>query len=987
MKRLIHILLLLLAGAGYAQPFGPPVTQFVQKGTNAQRLALSNPPNGVLWSVFDTDKLWLYSGSWIDITGGASMGDVTGPASSTDSVAAMFDGTTGKLLKDGAITEGRVAANDAKLTNVMHTGQVTGATALTITAGTVTNANLANVPTDTFKGRTTAGTGVTENMTVVQSRAVLNVADGADVTGSNAPQAHTTSHTDGTDNIQDATAAQKGVMTTVYAGRLDDLETTDNAAFGGLTIDTSVLFVDAANKYIGMGTVATNTDNQLVLEMTATKDILIDGSTNPRELDTGILRFEVKPNGANSRAITVNLDVNSQPASHGQVINITATGLEAGENASAFDVNVDRSTSTGGIIRGFEMSVAGVGSAVAHMLHADPDVVPMSQFSGSFGAVEQAWGEDGTFPDVTTAFNSAGTDVEIFPANADNIHIGMAVAFNEIRVNLAITASGPGIKPTFEYSSGGGTPVWTVFTPADETAGFRQSGVIDWDIADLTTPIWAVSTINGVSKFWIRITRTQGSLSTPPTEDTIQVSAANLYSWDENGTVSIANLVEDEGTVASGASIDIWVVNAGTLHVTGTTNITTSLGTAPKAGAWKKLIFDGILVLSDVANINLPGGANITTAADDFAYVYAETTTLLKVLYFKADGTPVVSAGGDPSINVETLAANKTIADGDPRYQYLDVNGAHREVTLPPNPTISSLFVIKYTGTEASNYQLLVKDVATTVDWLYGEQIKTFIWNGSNWVGADQGSGDSGAVNNVALGRFSWAYNSGTAVGASAYAYNRGAGVGKGSRGQDDGAAFGVDAQGNTFGVGVGGRANGATYGIAVGYQADTNAHRYATALGTNSECERYGEFSISIDNANTTKQMYGFVAWAGTVTAIATPAMTEIFLNNLASNRMTVLASSAFRYTLEIVAQDSNLNAASYTAKGLIERDAADNTNLAWDGTVTTEFEDIAGWDVQITADDTNESLKIEVLSNDSDSANFSVKWSVKGEIIEVRQ
>ncbi|KKL18114.1 hypothetical protein LCGC14_2478790 [marine sediment metagenome] len=49
--------------------------------------------------------------------------------------------------------------------------------------------------------------------------------------------------------------------------------------------------------------------------------------------------------------------------------------------------------------------------------------------------------------------------------------------------------------------------------------------------------------------------------------------------------------------------------------------------------------------MTDGANLNLPGAANITTAADDFAFVYAETTTLFKVLYFKVDGTAVVVSG------------------------------------------------------------------------------------------------------------------------------------------------------------------------------------------------------------------------------------------------------------------------------------------------------------------------------------------------------
>ena len=97
----------------------------------------------------------------------------------------------------------------------------------------------------------------------------------------------------------------------------------------------------------------------------------------------------------------------------------------------------------------------------------------------------------------------------------------------------------------------------------------------------------------------------------------------------------------ESGAVASATTTDIWA-EAGTVHVTGTTTIT-SFGTAPQAGAWKKVIFDGALTLTHGANLNLPGSANITTAANDWALVYADTTTLFRVLYFKLNGEAVVT--------------------------------------------------------------------------------------------------------------------------------------------------------------------------------------------------------------------------------------------------------------------------------------------------------------------------------------------------------
>lgn len=62
-----------------------------------------------------------------------------------------------------------------------HTGDVTSAGdgAQTIAADVVTNTKLANMATQTIKGRTTAGTGDPEDLTAAQVRTIINVANGA----------------------------------------------------------------------------------------------------------------------------------------------------------------------------------------------------------------------------------------------------------------------------------------------------------------------------------------------------------------------------------------------------------------------------------------------------------------------------------------------------------------------------------------------------------------------------------------------------------------------------------------------------------------------------------------------------------------------------------------------------------------------------------------------------------------------------------------
>ena len=45
------------------------------------------------------------SGAIVELGGGASSGNVVGPSSATDNALVRFDGTTGKLIQNGTITQ------------------------------------------------------------------------------------------------------------------------------------------------------------------------------------------------------------------------------------------------------------------------------------------------------------------------------------------------------------------------------------------------------------------------------------------------------------------------------------------------------------------------------------------------------------------------------------------------------------------------------------------------------------------------------------------------------------------------------------------------------------------------------------------------------------------------------------------------------------------------------------------------------------------
>lgn len=134
-----------------------------------------------------------------------------------------------------------VTANTAKVTNATHTGDVTGATTLTIADNVVTNAKLADVATATIKGRVTAATGDPEDLTATQVRTLINVANGATANSPDATLLARANHT-GTQAAGTitglATVATSGSASdlgsgTLPAARFDD--TAHGARVGGTT--------------------------------------------------------------------------------------------------------------------------------------------------------------------------------------------------------------------------------------------------------------------------------------------------------------------------------------------------------------------------------------------------------------------------------------------------------------------------------------------------------------------------------------------------------------------------------------------------------------------------------------------------------------------------------------------------------------------------------------------------------------------------------
>lgn len=214
-------------------------------------------------------------------------------------------------------------------------------------------------------------------------------------------------------------------------------------------------------------------------------------------------------------------------------IDYVTGALAAGDDAEAILVNIDESASSGGTVSGYEVIATAEGGATINGYVTGININPILHNAGTFGNIDNILN---IAVDVTAALASGGAgNISAFVADNDTMTFGDAAKWNEMEVIVDTPASGGGIAPTFEFSTGGAG--FTAFVPADGTNGLRNSGAILWVEADLVG--WAT---NASGRFEIRQTRTRNSLTTTPILDEVQLSSTTEFIWDVNGDVNINSL-------------------------------------------------------------------------------------------------------------------------------------------------------------------------------------------------------------------------------------------------------------------------------------------------------------------------------------------------------------------------------------------------------------------------------------------------------------
>jgi len=190
---------------------------------------------------------------------------------------------------------------------------------------------------------------------------------------------------------------------------------------------------------------------------------------------------------------------------------------------------------------------------------------------------------------------------------------------------------------------------------------------------------------------------TATDLSSPTAKDILRIDSAGTGMEGRSLSETVADLFVKGADIASADPLVVGT-DGHFFDVTGTTGFA-SMTVA--AGRLFMVQFDGALVLTHHAtNLDLPGEANITTAAGDVAICYATAASTVQVVsYTKADGTAVVASADTTVPTGGMIPYGSTTAPSG----YLLCDGA-----TVASATYGDLFAVIGTsfGGDATNFDL-----------------------------------------------------------------------------------------------------------------------------------------------------------------------------------------------------------------------------------------------------------------------------------------
>ena len=399
------------------------------------------------------------------------------------------------------------------------------------------------IPTNLTVGESAQDIAFTINGSAINAIAALHASGTTDL-GGFVEERHSETAALGAHNLMLRSRGVEGAATVVQDG--DILGRIISCGYDGtdfaqsVEIRTSVDGTPGSNDMPGKLEILTSADGG----QTPTLALTIDSS----QMSTFTGTLDVIHTATESDDHALEIDCDAAGFGDVKAIDIVyITGaMTAVQDEEAILLNIDESASVGGILNGYEVLTTAEGSATINGYTTGINVNPVVHESGTFGDADNILNK---LVDVTAALASGGAgSISIFVADDDTITIGDAATWDEFEIILATGASGSGVAPTYEYSTGGAS--YSPFSPADGTNGFRNTGAILWDSASLAG--WATATSG---RYEILITRTRNSLSTTPIIDELQISSTTEYSWDKNGDVTVKSIsLTDDLIVADGGT-------------------------------------------------------------------------------------------------------------------------------------------------------------------------------------------------------------------------------------------------------------------------------------------------------------------------------------------------------------------------------------------------------------------------------------------------
>ncbi|RJR15965.1 MerR family DNA-binding transcriptional regulator [Candidatus Microgenomates bacterium] len=351
---------------------------------------------------WDTDTLTLYVGDGTTATsiGGASSGDVSGPASATDNAIARFNGTGGKTIQNSGIIidDSNNLTGIASLTATTLTdgtasitsGNITGVGAITATTGNLTTLDLGtNTITDgNFNGNwgfnSATLTGITALTTTTANVTTLdlgtNTIDDGNFNGAWTFDNNLT-FDETTNDLTLTVADQTGGANTLNIPNLGSGVTVDVCHTGG--------------NCVGVGGGVTESGTQADTQIAYfTSDGVIDSSST--------FVFDVDGTSgnifglSNATVTTGNLaSLASTSLTTGNALDVTATYVDAtGGTDSAIDINLTNTPSTSAnVLRAIDINIddAGTLANTVYGLYIDPttananDTEYAAYFNGKVG--------------------------------------------------------------------------------------------------------------------------------------------------------------------------------------------------------------------------------------------------------------------------------------------------------------------------------------------------------------------------------------------------------------------------------------------------------------------------------------------------------------------------------------------------------------------------------------------------------------------------